>query len=204
MLANVFTHRLAQVIRLTGGRPVAATGSTAPWRIEVPVGPELHDFRESFAPLSDAFLAQVSEWRLPDVDGAYTVTVDFQLPKGHTARATFHGSAAGTSATSSSVALYGDGGTLTMSDDADAELLRHYDRAGGVWADVAVPEAVLQGLPPVQDAVQRSWNLFYRAFVADVQGSERSDYPTFRDGWAAMEIIDAARAARGWVELPDR
>jgi hypothetical protein len=56
----------------------------------------------------------------------------------------------------------------------------------------------------VQDAVQRSWNLFYRAFVADVQGSERSDYPTFRDGWAAMEIIDAARAARGWVELPDR
>jgi predicted dehydrogenase len=202
MLNNLFTHRLAQVIRVASGRPVSACGSTVPWRGAVPVGPALHDLRESFAPISDTYLAQVTEWRTPDVDGGYTVVVDLQLPEGHTARASFVGSVFGTSPTPSYLTLYGDRGALAMESSEGAEIVRHYDKASGVWVELPLPPGLLATLAQAHDPDQRAWNQFYRAFVASVQDSGPVDYPTFRDGWEAMEIIEVTKGARGWVRLP--
>ncbi|HMO57875.1 MAG TPA: hypothetical protein PKA05_11400 [Roseiflexaceae bacterium] len=42
---------------------------------------------------------------------------------------------------------------------------------------------------------QHAWNLFYRDIVARVQGGDRVAYPTFRNGWEAMALFDASRAA---------
>ena len=48
MLGSVFTHKLAQVLRITGGEVVAASGVTRPFLSRVPVGPAIHDVRELF------------------------------------------------------------------------------------------------------------------------------------------------------------
>ncbi len=46
ILNNIFTHKLAQVLRTTGGVVQAAMGETRQLYQRVPVGPALHDARE--------------------------------------------------------------------------------------------------------------------------------------------------------------
>jgi predicted dehydrogenase len=196
MLHNVLTHRLAQVLLLTGGQVVGALGTCSQWNREIPVGPELHDFRHGFAPLTDEYLTQVREWKLPDADGAYNVTIDIQMPQGHIVRSQFHGSCFGASPSANYLALYGDTGTLVLEDGHEAEHVRHYDSARDSWEDIPLPNALRASLPRTEDPVQRSWNLFFRAFVAAVQGAGPVDFPTFSDGWIAAEIADAVRAER--------
>src|SRR5688500_9761388 len=74
--------------------------------------------------------------------------------------------------------------------------IEHFAPARGAWVEVTTPQAVIDALPPVEDAGQRNWNLLYREFVADVQGEGYAGYPTFRDGWVAVEVMDIARNGR--------
>ena len=43
LLNNVFTHNLAQMLRVTGGTAVAGIGATTPFHGQAPVGPHIHD-----------------------------------------------------------------------------------------------------------------------------------------------------------------
>ena len=42
--------------------------------------------------------------------------------------------------------------------------------------------------------VQSNWNRFFERFAADVGGEPWDDYPTFRDGVTACEVMDAVRS----------
>lgn len=203
LLNNLFTHKLAQVLRVTGGRVLAASGVAGPFHGRVPVGPAVHDFRDLFAPIAGWAPEQATEWREADADNSYSLAVDIEMPQGHIARATFQCSGYGTSPDGERLTFYGDDGALTMSGShAERDVVRMYSKARGAWEDAPPPEGLWMTLPQAPDRVQRCWNQFFREFVAHVRGERYAGYLTFRDGWVATEITDAARAGRGWVELP--
>lgn len=203
MLNNVFTHNLAQMLRVTGGTAIAGIGAATPFHKQAPVGPQIHDFRELFSPIPGWDPAQATEWRTPDADVAYTVIVEVRMPEGHIANATFTSSLYGQSPVAGDLTTFcGDAGTLAFNSDwgvapLDLKLYRK-DRAA--WEDLQVPASVLTSQPQVEDTIQRYWNQLFREFVADIRAEGYSGYPTFHDGWVAMEIIDAARERREWRE----
>jgi predicted dehydrogenase len=193
MLANMFPHRLAQVLRATGGTVLAATGVATMQRERRPVAPMIHDFRQVFGPIDGWDPAQATEWRMAETDMAYSMVVDLRMPQGHSARATFQMSGCGTSSFAQQIALYGDGGTLVFGHGHHDELVRRYDPAREVWEDLPAPEGLLISLPAVAEPVQRAWNQFFREFVADIRGLGIPNYPTFHDGLIASEVIERVR-----------
>lgn len=204
ILNNVFTHHLAQMLRVTGGTAIAAIGTTIPFHGRVPVGPPIHDFREIFSPIPGWDPAQATDWRTADADAAYTVIVDLRMPEGHTAVATLTNSVYGHSPVTNDQAIFcGDEGTLVYSSNWGAALpdLRLFRKDTGEWENLHVPASLLNSQPPVGDAIQRYWNQLFQEFVDDICGTGSSGYPTFHDGCVAMQIIDAARSRREWREL---
>ncbi|HWQ12082.1 MAG TPA: Gfo/Idh/MocA family oxidoreductase [Roseiflexaceae bacterium] len=203
LLNNGFTHHLAQVLRVSGGTVLAATGVAGPSHGRAPVGPAIHDFRDLFAPIPGWDAAQATEWREVDADMSCTVIIDLLMPEGHTARVVFLSSTYGNSPETGRLTCYGDAGALTFNPSWGELIceLRLFRKDRAAWEDLTVPDPVMATLPPVEDGVQRCWNMLFREFAADVRGEGYAGYPTFRDGWVAAEIIDAARAGHGWVEL---
>ncbi len=65
-----------------------------------------------------------------------------------------------------------------------------------------MPERILADHPTTGDEFQRKWTALARDFVADVLGSPRDRYLTFRDGWRFQEAFDAIRTGRGWTAIP--
>jgi predicted dehydrogenase len=189
----MFPHRLAQVLRATGGTVLAATGVATMQRERRPVAPMIHDFRQVFGPIDGWDPAQATEWRMAETDMAYSMVVDLRMPQGHSARATFQMSGCGTSSFAQQIALYGDGGTLVFGHGHHDELVRRYDPAREVWEDLPAPEGLLISLPAVAEPVQRAWNQFFREFVADIRGLGIPNYPTFHDGLIASEVIERVR-----------
>jgi predicted dehydrogenase len=203
LLNNGFTHNLAQVLRVTGGEPIAAIGAARTFHERAPVGPPIHDFRQLFGPIPGWDPAQATEWRTADADAAYTAIVELCMPEGHTAQASFVSSIYGQSPNTGDLAVFcGDAGTLVFNSDWGAAPLdlRLYRKTSGAWEDLRVPDAVLAAQPPVEDTIQRYWNQLFLEFVADIHGEGNAGYPTFHDGWVAMEIIDAVRERRQWRE----
>jgi predicted dehydrogenase len=201
LLANVFTHKLAQVLRATGGRPIRATGVATMKTERMPIAPMLHDFRQLFGLIDGWDASQATEWRTAESDVAYTVILDLAMPQGHTARATLQMSASGTGPYPPQLALYGDSGTLAMGSEHHDTLVRRYYPDRGEWEDLSPPQALIAALPAVDDPVQRTWNQFFRAYVAALRGTSSGGFPTFHDGCVAMEIIETALAGQGWREL---
>jgi predicted dehydrogenase len=205
LLNNIFVHKLAQVVRATGGTVRAAAGETRVDPKPVPVGPQIHDVRELFGPIEGWNPAQATEWRQGDADAAYTVMAQVRLPDGNDANALFRASAFGTTPHPEYLVFYGDAGALYMTGEHGAEdRIQRFVPERQAWEDVLIPPAVIAALPPTEDLVQCCWNQFFREFVADVQGNGYAGYPTFHDGWAAAEVIDIARAQSGWTALSER
>jgi hypothetical protein len=53
-----------------------------------------------------------------------------------------------------------------------------------------------------EDGAQRQWNQFFAEVAADLRGQGPGGYPTFREGWMAVEVMDIARDGRSWTALP--
>jgi predicted dehydrogenase len=205
LLNNIFVHKLAQVLRATGGTVRAAVGEARPSADPSPVGPPIHDFRELFGPIEGWDPAQATEWRQGDADMAYTVMAQIGLPDGAAANALFRGSTFGATPHPEYLAFYGDAGALYMSGEHSIDdRIQRFVLEQQAWEEVPIPPEVIAALPPTEGGVQRCWNQFFREFAADVRGEGYAGYPTFRDGWAAVEIVDIARAQCGWTALPER
>ncbi len=204
LLNNVFVHKLVQVLRATGGVARAAAGEARASANPVPVGPPIHDFRELFDPSKGWDPAQVAEWRQADADMAYTVMTRIRTPDGNDLDGLFRASLFGTTPHPEYLAFYGDSGALYMTGEHGAEdHIKRFVPEREAWEDVPIPSELIAALPPGEDLVQRCWNQFFREFVADVRGEGYTGYPTFRDGWTAVEIMDIARAQAGWTALPE-
>jgi predicted dehydrogenase len=90
MLNQIFTHALAQVLFVTGGRPQAVVGEARCLVPRAPAGQTIHDFREWFTPVPD--IDNRTVWRAADADTEYSSLVRLSLPDGATPTARFFGS----------------------------------------------------------------------------------------------------------------
>ena len=203
-LYNAFTHELGQVLAMTGGKVLTATGEARRLIDRAPIGPTLHDFRDFFDVVVDPEQAEAGEWGEVDADTAFTVMTQLQLPDSHTTSALFKTSGMSVSQHPNYAAFYGSKGTLYLSGSVWAsEHIQHYDQESQEWRDITVPKEVIKSLPQVEDRVQGGWNQLFLEFVADVRGEGHAGYPTFHDGWVAAEVIEIVRKNPGYTSIPE-
>ena len=201
LLNNLFTHKLGQVLHVTGGEVVAAAGEARRLIERAPVGPRVHDFRELFGPAIYQKSGEPKEWREVDADFGYTVMIKLRMPDGHIATALFQASV-GKSPCPDYLALHGTKGTLCLTGPNSPDRIHHFDWESRKWEEMPIPQEIMASLPQADNFVQRDWNHLFREFVADVRGESYAGYPTFRDGWVAAEIIEIARTGQSWIPLP--
>lgn len=199
MLNNVFTHKLSQVCYITQGTVTAATGEAKRLLDRAPVGEAIHDFRDTFVKIVRR--DPNTQWREVDADLAYTVITQIQMPDGGIASGLFKSSAMAQGRNAGYLAVYGERGTLHLSDRFGPGKLEHFDIAKGEWQELSVPPHIVEALPQVENHVQRDWNQLCREFVADIQGDGETTYPTFHDGWVHNQVIDAVRSGRSWTPI---
>ena len=207
-LNNNFTHKLAIVLNVLGGRVQAVAGETRNDLRRVPVGALLHDFRQfTQSALSEAEAA-AAEWREVDSDWSYSVQARIvtgshggaDLPTDFVS-ATFRHSALYPARHPDYIALYGDEGVIDI-DGSYAQGDLHVRALTGEWETVPIPAHVTEALPPIENDTQRNWTQLAREFVADIRGVGDASYLTFYDGWIFQEIIDAVRRGEGWYTVP--
>jgi predicted dehydrogenase len=191
MLNQIFTHALAQVLRVTGGTPVQVLGEAHCNIRRAPIGPAIHDFRDTFSIVPEVDETDPGRWRPADADTDYSAMVHLLMPAGKVVTARFHGSLASKSPDEEHLIFYGKNGTLAITGRAEKQLAMYHSGIDK-W----------EHLPPSgADDVQSNWDELARRFVDDIQGKAYSFYPTFKDGWIAAQLIDAIRAGNSWTPI---
>lgn len=202
LLNSLFTHKLAQVLYAVQGSVQAVAGEARSISERAPVGPAIHDYRDIFGLMGTWNPEQASEWRPVDADSAYTVTAQIRMADGNIANALFRGSVLGAAPQPESLVFYGDAGSLSMSSSHGTDdRIQRSILGQQAWEEVPISQEIIATLPQTPDLVQRCWNQFFREFVADVNGGTYSGYPTFRDGYIAVAIMDIARTGYDWTIL---
>ena len=141
---NVFTHKVAQVLRATGGQVGRAAGEARFVVEHAPVGPVIHDFGDLFR-LSDRWDPDAATAGRPvDADMAYTVTLMLQLPHGNNANVVFRGSVLTTTPEPEYLAFHGEGGSRYMCGSHGADdRIRHFAIQHQRWEDLPLPPDVM-------------------------------------------------------------
>jgi predicted dehydrogenase len=213
LLNQGFTHLLAVLQTVTGGRPLRVVGHARALRDRAPVVPEdaAAPGPSGRAPAPTPEAAAALEWRACDADHAYWALLEFAAapPAAAPVPVTITASLLVRPVwPPNTLRVYGDAGLLL------AEGLFAYEVSRQAEPDaprepLPVPPRLVEALPRVSDrinpyfgAVENKWAALARDFVADVRGEPGPPYLTFRDGWRFQEAIDAIRAARGWTDLP--
>ena len=192
LLANSFTHKLAQVLHIIGGQVIACSGSATIKRERLPVAPTVHDFRQLFGPIPGWDAARAREWQSTNYDCAYVVVVDIAVGEHEVVRAVFQESLGTAGPYQPKITVYGEQGTLALGNGHHEEQVRLFDVRRNAWETAPLPADLALAEDGLVDPVQRSWNNFFGEFVADIQGDRPASYPTFSDGITAMEIIESA------------
>jgi predicted dehydrogenase len=201
MLNQIFTHALAQVLRVTDGVPKQVTGEAKCFVTRARLGPPIHDFRQWFSIVPEADETDPSQWRTADADTDYAVMLRLAMPSGGEVTARFHGSLTSKSQDTEHFILYGTKGTLVITGRGDKEL-QDYDFGRDSWERMTTPGSSGE-LGQLQSDEQRNWNTVVQHFVADVRGESSEFYPTFEDGWVASKIIDVIRTGKAWADVPN-
>lgn len=204
LLNNVFTHHLQQVLFTTGGRIVSAMGTTSNYRKRAPLlpGPPPTDFRQTIMAKLTPEQEAVAEWRPVDIDFGYKVLVQLQMPKGQIATALLTSIEGANKIHPTHLAFHGERGTLYLINPDHNFTIQHFDAEAGSWNELKIPQTIMDALPQIEDRVQQQWHQFFKEFVADVSGAGYSGYPTFRDGWEAVEVMEIVRGGKSWTSLP--
>jgi len=111
----------------------------------------------------------------------------------------FRGSALGTAPQPEYLIFHGDAGSLSMSSSHGTDdRIQRFMPGQQSWEEVPISQEGVATLPQTPDLFQRCWSQFFREFAADVNGGTYSSYPTFRDGYTAVAIMDIARTGYDW------
>jgi len=202
VLNNLFTHKLAQVLRVTGGIPIHVAGEARNFRPMVPSGDQIHDFRELFQPLEVE--TDTRRWQAADADTSYSVLIELALPSGPDVTACLDGGVTSKSRAATTLTLYGLKGTLVLTggNDMSPRELHHYDYQRDSWKELVVTPSSDYREPLPEDLVQQDWNSLFKRFAADIRGEGHDFYPTFEDGWIASAIIAMVRDRRERSSVP--
>jgi len=203
-LNNNFPHKLAIVQNILGGEILAAMGESRNDLKRVPIGQEVHDFREFAKQAMTPDQAAKLKWAEVNSDWAYTALLRVGDPARSLDEAvsvTFRHSALRLGRYTDYIALYGEKGTLHV-DGTYMQGPMYLRTDGPNWEELAIPLAIRDSLPAETDHTQRNWNQLAREFVADIRGQPHPRYLTFRDGWIYQEVIDTIRSNKCWVTPP--
>ncbi|HEV2123838.1 MAG TPA: Gfo/Idh/MocA family oxidoreductase [Chloroflexota bacterium] len=205
LLHNAFPHWLGILMTATGGEVQRVMGEARVVRQRAPVVPDLHDFRERGARMPSPEEAAEMEWRACDADSAFTALLRFMAAP-PVSQQEVHVSlvASGAHATwpPNGWRFHGETGTL-LADGHFSYELSLQRKAGGEREPLPVPQRLLEDLPAVGTETQDKWAALARDFLADIRGEPHRPYLTFRDGWRFEAMIDAIRAGRGWMAVPE-
>ncbi len=204
LLHNALPHWLGILQRALGGELEAVVGETRRVRERAPIVPGIHDFRTRGARRPTAEEAAGLEWRECDADSGFTalLRVGTREP-GRPAQVSISATGHPGAWPPNGWRLHGTEGSLIVDGHFSYTVRRA--RAGEppeAWEELPVPERIVSDHPTTGDEFQRKWTALARDFVADVLGSPRDRYLTFRDGWRFQEAFDAIRAGRGWTAIP--
>jgi len=204
VLNNVAPHLFGLLAAITGGGLAAAVGTARRTVDQAPVVPDLHDFRAWLAAaraLTPAAAAGL-EWRPCDGDGAFAALLRFRTAAGSVPVTLVAGPGPHAPGETNRLRLHGEAGALIAEGQFSFQV-SYLEGPEAAPEPLPVPQRLVDALPPAADSVQRKWCALARDFVADVRGAPHQPYLTFRDGWRYQAAIDAIRAGRGWIDLPD-
>ena len=204
-LNNNFTHKMAIVLKILDGTPLAVMGETRNDMRRAPVVDGVHDFREreNFAPnVNDT---DDQEWETVDSDWMYSVMARVQSPHAESGpvSALFKHGGMQPRFQKDHIAIYGSKGAIFI-EEAYAQGTLYFRQRGTEteWQARPIPAHITDALPNVDQDAERNWTQLMREFVADIQGQGVPNYLTFRDGWLFQSMIDAVRRSEGWFSLP--
>lgn len=202
-LNNNFPHKLAIVQKVLAGEVLAAMGESRNDLKRVPLGGEVHDFREYAKRALTPEQAASLTWADVDSDWSYNALVRIghpDRPLDDAATVSFRHSALRLARHGDHMAFYGERGTLHVEGVYMQGPL--YLKAGTpTWEELPIPLHILDSLPTEPDHTQRNWNQLAREFVADIRGEPAPRYLTFRDGWIYQEVIDVVRSNTCWQAI---
>lgn len=201
-LNNNFPHKMGIILKVLGGEVLQATGESRNDLKRAPVGPRLHDFRLLQSSALTEAEAEKAKWREVTSDWAYTVLArigaEGTKPEDGIS-VTFRHSNLQPRFLHDYVAFYGREGSIHIEGAYAQGDVHLYKRGKDEWETVPVPARITESLPKVENWARRNWTQLAREFVDDIQGKGNSGYLTFKDGWIFQEIIDIARARKGWA-----
>ncbi|HEY3964105.1 MAG TPA: Gfo/Idh/MocA family oxidoreductase [Planctomycetaceae bacterium] len=203
-LNNNFPHKLAIAQNILQGEILAVMGESRNDLKRVPIGQEVHDFRDFAKQAMSPDQAAKFRWADVNSDWSYTALVRIGDPaKGldEAVSVTFRHSALRLGRYGDYMALYGTKGTLHV-DGTYMQGPMYLKTDGPTWEELAIPLEIRDALPDETDHTQRNWNQLAREFVADIQGRPHPRYLTFHDGWIYQEAIDTIRSNKSWVVVP--
>ena len=195
ILMNVLPHFLGQVQYVSGGTPRWATGVADSEIDQAPVGTPLHDFRD-LAPI-DVEAANGIHWRDVDADMRATAIIGLETPSGVAVRGLWHVSSFTGGRNPGYLALAGGEGTIHLTGFPWHHQLEHRRVGSNEWTEVQISPS-----KGTTDPVQHGWDRLTAEFLMDVRGSGDPDYPTFRDGYLANQVIDQVRGVHTELLAP--
>ena len=202
-LNNNFPHKLAIAQNVLGGEVLAAMGESRNDLKRVPIGGDVHDFRDFAKQAMTPEQAAKLKWAEVNSDWAYTALLRIGDPAqslDDAVSVTFRHSALRLGRYGDYMALYGEKGTLHVNGSyMQGPMYLRTD--GRTWEELAIPLSILDRLPEESDHTQRNWNQLAREFVADILGQTPPRYLTFRDGWIYQEVIDTIRSNTCWRKV---
>ncbi len=203
-LNNNFPHLLAIVQNVLQGEVLAVMGESRNDLKQVPIGPDVHDFRDFAKQAMTSAQAANLKWAEVNSDWSYTALLRIGDPAKSLDEAvsvTFRHSALRRGRYGDYIALFGEKGTLHV-DGTYMQGPMYLKTDGPTWEELAIPIAIRDSLPDEPDHTQRNWNQLAREFVADIQGQPHPRYLTFRDGWIYQSVIETIRSNTCWVAAP--
>lgn len=203
-LNNNFPHKLAIVQNILDGEILASMGESRNDLKRVPVGPQVHDFRDFSRQAMTPEQAAKLKWADVNSDWSYTALLRIGKPArglDEAVSVTFRHSALRQGRYGDYIALYGEKGTLHV-DGTYMQGPMYLKTDGPTWEELAIPISIRDSLPDETDHTQRNWNQLAREFVADIEGRPHPRYLTFRDGWIYQEVIETIRSNMCWIAAP--
>jgi predicted dehydrogenase len=203
-LNNNFPHLLAITQNILQGEVLAAMGESRNDLKKVPIGSDVHDFRDFAKQAMTPEQASKLKWAEVNSDWSYTAILRIGDPGKSLHEAvsvTLRHSALRLGRYGDYVAIYGEKGTLHV-DGTYMQGPMYLKTDGPTWEELAIPLSIRESLSDEPDHTQRNWNQLAREFVADIREEPHPRYLNFRDGWIYQEVIETIRSNKCWVVAP--
>ena len=200
-LNNNFTHKLSIVTSIIGEKIISIMGEVRDDLGRAPIVEGVHNFkkRRDFIPenLEDSSL----KWGESNVEWSYTVLAQLESPFAEKpVSVLFKHVGLHPRFNEDHIVVYGSKGALYIKGHYGSGPLYLYDQINE-WAELPLPEDILENIPDVEGDTERNWRYLIREFVNDIKGEKVAPYQTFKEGSQYQQLIDLIRENNNWVDV---